>query len=67
MGVTNKPKGISFSIDFTSFGFATDSEGFDVILRSANGRLGVGRLSREMASALAKMITERSGGSEGEP
>ena len=62
MGVADQLGETSFVVDFTSFGFNCDGEGFSVLLRTPDGRVGTGRISRRLAEALARQITEWSEG-----
>ena len=60
--MASEPTKASFSVDFASFGFSGDRDGFDVLLRASNGQMGIGRISRRLAAALAEQITEWSDG-----
>ena len=62
MGVADQLGETSFIVDFTSFGFNGDGEGFSVLLRTPDGRVGTGRISRQLAVALAKQLSEWSDG-----
>ena len=65
--MTSKPTRASFSVDFTSFGFAGDRDGFDVLLRASDGRVGVGRIPHRLAATLARQIAEWLDGLDGAP
>ncbi len=58
----DQPGEASFVVDFTSFGFTGDGEGFVVLVRTPDGRVGTGRISRRLAVALAKQLSEWSDG-----
>jgi len=65
MCVPDQREETSFVVDFTSFGFNGDGEGFGVLLRTPDGRVGTGRISRQLAALLARQLSEWSDGLDG--
>lgn len=63
--MASEPTRVSFSVDFNSFGLSGERDGFEVLLRACDGQVGVGRISYQLAVALAKQITEWSDGLDG--